>query len=124
MRVVAIALVAIALGAACAGEASSSRMDARGLDPDELAATADADAVAKVAMCKSTFDDVKHVLGEPYRDGFAHGLKVRTWKIKPANKRKAEPAAIAFNVDEVVVDVCYDLPGAAHCDFADRCPRS
>ena len=81
-----------------------------------------ASAAAKVTLCKSSsYAEVKALLGEPYRDGFAHGLHVASWKLSPP-QRTAEPAVIAFKGD-VAVDMCFDLPGLASCDLADRCAR-
>ena len=113
MRVAAAIAVAVFLGA-CATGAGDERINV-----DDVKATAPAAALDQVTLCKSTLAEVKALLGEPYREGAEHGLKVRTWKLAP-DHRKAEPAALAF-LDDVVVDVCFDLPGIVRCELDDRC---
>ena len=105
----------VVIAASCAHSTNS---------PDDVTSTARVDRLAGFELCKSTFDDARAVLGEPYRDGRAHRLRVVTWKIAPAGSRKAEPLAIAFRADGVAVDWCYDTPGIVYCDLADRCGRA
>lgn len=106
--------LACALSASCASSPAT-------VSPDDAPATASIDALADLAMCESTFADATAALGEPYRDGMVHKLRVVSWKVTPNDKREAVPLVIAFSPDGRAVDLCYDLPGFVRCEPTDQC---
>jgi hypothetical protein len=102
---------------ACATSGGEERVS-----PDDAPATAAVDKLGEIAMCESTYDNVVAALGQPYRDGVAHKLRVVSWKISPGVEREPTSAVIAFK-DNVAVDICYDLPGMVACELADHCAK-
>ena len=121
MKTIASPIAACAIMCVCACASAGGAVGGGGetVNVDDVKASAPASAVARIVLCKSTYADLKVLLGEPYRDGVLHDLRVRAWKLKPEH-RKDEPIAVAF-FNDVVVDVCYDLPAMAKCELDYRC---
>ncbi|MDP9121544.1 MAG: hypothetical protein M3O15_09290 [Acidobacteriota bacterium] len=80
----------------------------------------DAHAVARsVVLCTTTETELRHLLGEPTRDGTLHRAHVMSW----ITRWDSPPRYLAVLLDDrgVVVDVYWDIPSEVPWVPTDQC---
>jgi len=79
--------------------------------------------IPRVELCKTTEADVRRAFGEPSRVGLLHGWRLLTWRRPPrvSSSDDAIPFIGWFDDRGVLVDACYDPPGAVNFVPVDQC---
>lgn len=75
-------------------------------------------AIGKIQLCRTEPAELEQRFGRPMRDGRLHHGRILSWVL---GKDKAERILAVLILRGVVVDIYWDVPGAADWVPADQC---